>query len=125
MLKQLVLLAPAFGFLSHWLPRLGEEQVQRWQEDKYLQVYHYGDKRSLPLHYKFVTDASQYLDEHLQRSIPTLILHGRYDEVIPITASRDYAASRPWVELIELEDDHSLGNVLSEMWKLIQAFCQL
>ncbi len=123
--KQLVLLAPAFGFLSHWLPRLGEEQVQRWQEEKYLQVYHYGDKRSLPLHYKFVTDASQYLDEHLQRPIPTLILHGRYDEVIPITASRDYAASRPWVELIELEDDHSLGNVLSEMWKLIQAFCQL
>lgn len=123
--KQLVLLAPAFGFLSHWLPRLGEEQVQRWQEEKYLQVYHYGDKRSLPLHYKFVTDASQYLDEQLQRPTPTLILHGRYDEVIPIAASRDYAASRPWVELIELEDDHSLGNVLSEMWKLIQAFCQL
>jgi hypothetical protein len=119
-----VLLAPAFEFLAHWLLRLGEEQLQLWQTEQYLPVYHYGEKRSLPLHYQFVTDAAQYQDEQLQRPIPTLILHGRHDEVIPIAASRDYAASRPWVEFIELEDDHSLGNVLPEIWDLIKAFCQ-
>lgn len=109
--QRLVLLAPAFEFLAHWLPRLGEEQLHQWQTEQYLPIYHYGEKRSLPLHYQFVTDAAQYQDEQLQRPIPTLILHGRDDEVIPIAASRDYAASRPWVEFIELEDDHGLGNV--------------
>ena len=122
--QRLVLLAPAFEFLAHWLLRLGEEQLELWQTEQYLPVYHYGEKRSLPLHYQFVTDAAQYQDEQLQRPIPTLLLHGRHDEVIPIAASRDYAASRPWVEFIELEDDHSLGNVLPEIWDLIKAFCQ-
>jgi hypothetical protein len=122
--QRLVLLAPAFEFLAHWLLRLGEEQLQLWQTEQYLPVYHYGEKRSLPLHYQFITDAAQYQDEQLQRPIPTLLLHGRHDEVIPIAASRDYAASRPWVELIELEDDHSLGNVLPEIWESIKAFCQ-
>ncbi|WP_089126192.1 YqiA/YcfP family alpha/beta fold hydrolase [Tolypothrix sp. NIES-4075] len=123
--QRLVLLAPAFGFLSHWLPNLGDEKLQRWQEEKYLEVYHYGEERSLPLHYEFVTDAHQYQEKNLQRPIPTLILHGKHDEVIPIQASRDFACLRPWVELIELDSDHALGNVTSEIWQAIRLFCQL
>ncbi|WP_026731442.1 YqiA/YcfP family alpha/beta fold hydrolase [Fischerella sp. PCC 9605] len=123
--QRLVLLAPAFGFLSHWLPQLGDEQVQRWQQEKYLMVYHYGEGRSLPLSYDFVTDAAQYQEEMLQRSIPTLILHGKNDEVISIQASRDFAKSRPWVELVELNSDHALANVMAEIWQAIRQFCQL
>lgn len=123
--QRLVLLAPAFGFLSHWLSRLGEEQVQRWQAEKYLSVYHYGEKRSLPLSYDFVLDASQYQEESLQRFIPTLILHGRDDEVIPIHASRNFATNRPWVDLIELDSDHALANVMPDIWENITDFCQL
>ncbi|BAZ52380.1 hypothetical protein NIES4103_50410 [Nostoc sp. NIES-4103] len=123
--QRLVLLAPAFGFLSHWLPKLGDEQVQRWQQEKYLMVYHYGEGRSLPLSYDFVTDAAQYQEEVLQRPIPTLILHGKQDEVIPIAASQDFALSRPWVKLVELDSDHGLGNVTEEIWQAICLFCQL
>ncbi|MCX7594161.1 MAG: alpha/beta fold hydrolase [Fischerella sp.] len=123
--QRLVLLAPAFGFLSHWLPQLGDEQVQRWQQEKYLMVYHYGEGRSLPLSYDFVTDATQYQEEMLQRFIPTLILHGKNDEVIPIQASRDFAKSRPWVDLVELNSDHALANVMTEIWQAIRRFCQL
>ncbi|MEH2251563.1 YqiA/YcfP family alpha/beta fold hydrolase [Nostoc sp.] len=121
----LVLLAPAFGFLSHWLPKLGDEQIQRWQQEKSLMIYHYGEQRSLPLSYDFVTDAVQYQEKLLQRPIPTLILHGKKDEVIPIEASRDFARSRPWVELVELDSDHALGNVMEEIWQVIRLFCQL
>lgn len=123
--QRLILLAPAFQFLSHWLVQLGDEQVQRWQKAGYLSVYHYGEKRSLPLSYQFIADAAQYREDELQRPIPTLIVHGRYDEVIPIAASKNYAAGRPWVQLIELESDHSLGNVFPEIWAAIQEFCQL
>jgi uncharacterized protein len=121
--QRLVLLAPAFQFLAHWLPRLGAEQMHRWQTEQLLPVYHYGEQRMLPLHYDFVADATQYADDQLQRPIPTLILHGRQDEVIPIQASRDYAIDRPWVRLVELDSDHALGNVVEEMWQEIKAFC--
>ncbi len=124
-MQRLVLLAPAFGFLSHWLPKLGDEEVQRWQQEKYIMIYHYGERRSIPLSYDFVTDAARYQEKLLQRPIPTLILHGKKDEVIPIEASRDFARSRPWVELVELDSDHALGNVMEEIWQAIRLFCQL
>jgi predicted esterase YcpF (UPF0227 family) len=122
--KQIVLLAPAFKFISHWLPLLGQQQLEKWQSEKYLPVYHYGEQRYLPLHYQFLADMAQYPEEKLMRSVPTLILHGKHDTIIPIQASRNFAANRPWVQLIELEDDHSLGNVLAEMWEAIPKFCQ-
>jgi hypothetical protein len=36
--QRLVLLAPAFEFLTHWLPHLGAAQLQQWQIDRYLQL---------------------------------------------------------------------------------------
>lgn len=123
--KRLVLLAPAFGFLSHWLPSLGIKKNKLWQQEKYCLVYHYGERRELPLSYNFITDAAQYEENLLQRPIPTLILHGKQDEVIPIQASRDFARSRPWVELIELDSDHTLANVTNEIWQCISSFCQV
>jgi predicted esterase YcpF (UPF0227 family) len=123
--QRLVLLAPAFQFISHWLPILGEEKVQRWQTEKYLPLYHYGEKQSLPLHYEFVLDMRQYQEQHLLSPVSTLILHGRHDEVIPIQASRDFAATRPWVRLVELDSDHALGNVLDEIWQEICQFLEV
>ncbi len=123
--KRLVLLAPAFGFLSHWLPELGEEKLRQWQVSGYLPVHHYGEKRSLPQNDTFVEDARQYQETQLLRPVPTLILHGRNDEVIPIEASRDYASMRPWVQLIELDSDHGLSDVMPEIWQATQTFCSL
>lgn len=123
--KQLVLLAPAFDFLTHWQPKLGIEQMQRWQQEQYLAVYHYGENQMRPLGYQFITDMAQYPEKSLQRPIPTLILHGRQDDVIPITASQNFAADRPWVQLIELESDHALTNVQPELWRAIAELCHL
>jgi uncharacterized protein len=122
---RLVLLAPAFGFLAHWIPRLGEAQVQQWQAEGYLLVYHYGKAKKLPLNYAFVTDAEMYREELMARSLPTLVLHGKHDDVIPLQASIDFAKSRPWVQLIELDSDHALTDVGYEIWQAIQNFCTL
>ncbi|AFZ33916.1 protein of unknown function UPF0227 [Stanieria cyanosphaera PCC 7437] len=120
--QRLILLAPAFNFLAHWLPKLGKAQRQQWQQSGYLSTYHYGKGRMLPLHYQFVVDLSKYDDSHLKRALPTLIIHGVNDDVIPIAASRNYASQRPWVKLIELESDHSLTNVEEKIWQSIQTF---
>jgi predicted esterase YcpF (UPF0227 family) len=124
-IERLVLLAPAFGFLSHYLDRLGSEAVESWQELGFLSVYHYAEKRSLPLSYQFILDSQNYADHALRRSISTLILQGQQDEVIPLTASQNYAQSRSWAELIELDSDHGLGDALPEIWSKIQLFCHL
>jgi predicted esterase YcpF (UPF0227 family) len=123
--QRLVLLAPAFGFLQHWLPQLSEEQLKQWQASGYLPIHHYGEGRSLSLHYQFVEDARQYQETQLQRTLPTLILHGQHDEVIPITASRAYATTRPWVQLIELDSNHALTDVMPQIWQATREFCQL
>jgi len=122
--QKLVLLAPAFEFLSHWLQQLGAEKLKQWRLEQDLMIYHYGEKRSLPLNYNFVLDAAKYQDQ-LLRAVPTLILHGVGDEVIPIEASRNFARLHPGVKLVELNSDHALGDVMGEIWQQIQIFCQL
>lgn len=124
-IERLVLLAPAFGFLHHWLPRIDPVQFSRWQAGEPFLVYHYSEQRQLPLRFDFVTDLEQYSDSQLKRAIPTLILHGTQDDVIPISASRSYAETRPWIRLIELESDHTLTNQMNRIWQFICQFCQL
>src|SRR3989442_129215 len=43
--RHLVLLAPGFGFGRLWPQSLGEEQLRRWRERGWIEVYHYGLKR--------------------------------------------------------------------------------
>lgn len=123
--ERLVLLAPAFGFLTQWLGRLGTDTIREWKNSEFLQVYHYGEKRSLPLHYQFVQDVEEYDERQLQRPIPTLIVHGKNDEVIPVANSREYARNRPWVKLVEVDSDHALADVMPEIWSSIREFCKL
>lgn len=73
-IEKLVLLAPAFDFLSHLLPHLGRTQLQQWQNDGTLSVYHYGYGQETPLKYNFIKDLTHYDDGKLGRFIPTLIL---------------------------------------------------
>ncbi len=120
--KRLVLLAPAFDFLVHWRPRIGIEPLQQWQTSGSTEIYHYIEQRALPLSYGFWQDASQYTEADLDRAIPTLILHGVDDEIIPIEASRVFAAQRNWCKLIELQSDHAMGDVFPTLWDKMSSF---
>jgi uncharacterized protein len=124
-IEKLVLLAPAFDFLKQWLPRLGHDALNTWRTQGTLSVYHYTEQRQIPLHYNFITDAQGYRDEDLRANIPTLMLHGTDDETISIDASRAYAATRPWVHLVELPSDHALTDVEPEIWQHTQGFLGL
>ncbi len=123
--QRLILLAPAFGFLDRWLDKLGEANVKQWRETGELLIYHYKEKRSLPLNYQFVTDVSQYQDQQLQRPLPTLILHGKHDEIVPISYSYDFTEQRPWIQLKTLNSDHGLTDVMEDIWVTIKEFCEL
>ncbi|MGD1854202.1 MAG: YqiA/YcfP family alpha/beta fold hydrolase [Leptolyngbyaceae cyanobacterium] len=124
-IQKLVLLAPAFNFLDQWLPRLGTQQLHQWKTSGWLSIYHYGLQTQQRLHYPFVTDAQSYADSQLNQPIPTLILHGKHDEVIDLAASQTYAAQRPWTQLQALDTDHGMADAMEEIWQAIKAFCHL
>ena len=73
----------------------------------------------------FVKDAQRYLEQDLNRNIPTLILHGKQDDVINLAVSRAYACQRPWVTLQPLDTDHGMTDSMEKIWQSIEEFCQL
>jgi uncharacterized protein len=119
-IERLILLAPALGFPQPWLSHLDPVALQTWQTAGFWPVFHYIEKREIPLAYNFVLDAQQYLQTEFRRSLPTLIFHGIKDEVVPIELSRQYASDRSAVNLIEFDSDHGLGNVLPQIWREMQ-----
>lgn len=123
--ERLVLLAPALDFSTRCLTLLPEAQQKQWRNQGVLNIYHYAEERELPLSFNFIEDLQQYHDNHLQRSLPTLILQGIHDEVVPVQASRYFAKNRDWVKLIELDSDHSLASVQEQLWQALCSFCQL
>ena len=123
--QRVILLAPAFQFLTHWRPKIGVDPWQQWQTTGRMDIYHYGDQAMLPLNYGFVTDLMAYDDGELRRSLPTLIIHGINDDVVPIQVSRDYADQRPYVKLLQVPSDHLLGDQLDTIWFEAVRFCGL
>jgi uncharacterized protein len=123
--ERLVLLAPAFDFLAHWIPKIGEQQLNSWQKTGYLSIYHHGIKDLVPLHYDFLSDARKYPLTEIDRFIPTLIIHGIHDDVIPVEASRSFAINRPWVELLEWNSDHQLTDASDRIWQELRRFCRI
>ncbi len=117
--KELILLAPAFGFFENLLHNLDKNSLEQWKNQGQLLIYNYGAKRELLLSYEFVTDGKNYAETGLKYPIPTLILHGKKDNVIPIKYSYEYAKSRTWVNLIELDSDHGLTDKIEEIWNHI------
>lgn len=120
--EKMVLLAPAFGFPQSWYDRLEPVQIERWRETGYLSVYHYGAGKQLPLHYQFLKDAETYPVGGLKRSLPTLIIHGIHDDVVPVGVSRDYARQHSQVKLVELDSDHGLRDVREAIWQETKKF---
>jgi uncharacterized protein len=123
--EKLILLAPAFDFLDHWLPKIGDLQLSSWESTSYLSIYHHALKNLSPLHYDFLLDADKYPLSEIDRVLPTLIIHGTNDDVIPISASRDFVRDRPWGVLLEWESDHQLTDSSDKIWQEICRSCQL
>jgi hypothetical protein len=117
----LLLLAPAFNFARRWAVRLGEAQMAAWREFGAREVYHYGEKRDLPLRYGFYEDALKH-EPFPTFAQPCLILHGRRDEVVDANQSIHYAQGKSNIRLEILESDHALTDVLDEIWARVHEF---
>ena len=110
---RLLFLAPvlSFGALS-----FRKEALSRWKESGTTRVFHYKFIEELPLRYDFYLDGLRF-SEAVPPPVQIDILHGRNDETIPVTRSREYARKFPdLVTLTELDSDHMLHNQLHVVW---------
>lgn len=118
---RLVLLCPGFDLAERWPDVIGAEQMARWQRDGALPLAD-ADGDMVPVHWGFIESARRQPGRP-EVPCPTLILHGVRDAIVPVEHSRRYAAERPRVTLIELDDEHSLVDSLDRVIaEILRAF---
>ena len=116
-IERLVLLAPAFDLLGDAEERrrrgeLGDDWLDRWQRQGFLDLPHSASGEERPVHYGLVEDLRGYDSFSVPLDLPTLIYHGRRDESVPYEQSVRFADGRPNVVLRLLDTDHRLTGEL-------------
>lgn len=101
----LVLLAPAFRIVDRWR---AQPDFAAWQRTGWREVHDYTTGGTSRVDFGFFEDLEQVDVGWPAVAVPTLILHGTRDDVVPIAGSRAFAAQRPGVHLVELDDGHEL-----------------
>jgi pimeloyl-ACP methyl ester carboxylesterase len=120
-IEKLVLLAPAFSFLTRWPETLGEPALEEWKRTGVLNVFHYSEGRTMKLGYQLIEDARRYEPYPAIRQ-PALIFHGNKDTVVPPAHSIHFAREHPQVKLRLLDSDHELLDVLDDIWMETEEF---
>ena len=119
--ERLLLLAPEIFYIAHD----DADELLEWKKNKSAPVFHYGFGEELPLNYGHHQDGLRYRSAPPPPA-PIMIIHGLSDEVIPISHSRLYAGRYPkLVQLIEVDDNHRLGNQSEFIWEQTISFFQL
>lgn len=128
----LFLMAPAFRLAERWRARLGEEGWARWRAEDALDVDDYATKSKATVDFGFAEELER-LDGRPGTEaawpdirVPTRIVHGIRDDVVAVELSRTFAAKRPHVRLVEVDDGHELGasiqHILSEAEDFLAPF---
>ena len=111
----LVLMAPALRFIERWPRRLGEAAWTAWRDSGWLEIFDYGEECTGRVDFGLVEDVAVIDargDGWPDVRVPTLVVHGRSDEVVDIALSRQWARDRRKVELVEVDDGHELTRSL-------------
>ena len=114
---ELILLCPAFEFAKRWPSIIGEDNFAKWKQQGHFSLPD-GTGTPVDVHYGLVEDALT----HPARPVvpcPTTIIHGTRDAIVPIELSREYAATHDHVELVELDDDHTLTSSIPAIESLV------
>jgi len=118
--ERVVLLAPAFHFPQRLRERYAAD-LERWEREGSIAVYHYAYQEERRLGYQFLVDAGLYEDEP-DFNQPGLVIHGRGDPVVPVGVSQAFAEGHRNVTLRVMESGHELTDVLEPMWEEVRRF---
>jgi uncharacterized protein len=121
----IVLLAPAFALAEGWRIRLGVAGWEAWRSRGWLEVHDYATGKPARVDFGLVeelatVDATDGGFPDVR--IPTLVVHGRHDETVPIERSRRFSKGKRHVRLVEVDDDHQLTASMRQIEAEAQKF---
>ena len=117
-----VLLAPAFQLVSRWKQQLGAAEWDAWQKRGSRDVDDYTTGQKSSVDFGFVEDVERVDVGYPDVRVPTLVMHGLRDDVVPVDRARTFATGKPNVRLIELDDGHELVASLPRLLAETEAF---
>ena len=120
--KALVLLAPALDFGADEHGRIGTVAIEDWKAAGSCEVFHYAWNRPETLDYALYDDAHRYDAFEVRLDLPVLIFQGRRDTVVDPAVVERWAAGRPNVTLVMVDDDHQLQASLDAIVERTKAF---
>lgn len=106
--KATYLMAPGFNFLERWMRSLKLDYGDETCWDSKIQIFHYRYDETKYIRTDIFKDAKNWKSLSLKREVPSRIVHGTHDEVVPIDESKKFISRRPWCSLKELDSDHGL-----------------
>lgn len=120
--RAVVVLAPAIGLAAGWRRRM-PTAVERWEATGWLSVEDHALGGMARVDIGFLEDIER-IDAAGDPSVnvPVLIVHGRRDDVVPVSGSRRWASEREHVRLVEVDDGHQLTDSLSTILAELDAF---
>lgn len=116
----LVLLAPAIGLASRWRARL-PIAVAQWQARGWMRVEDHAYGGLVDVDYGFLTDIEATDAVMPQVQVPTFIVHGTDDDVVPISASEEWAEGRANARLTRVRDGHQLAGSGAQIVAAVEA----
>lgn len=120
--RALVLLAPVTDPWRGEHTLLTPQVEAQWREQGSLPLMDLAKQQEVRVHYRFVEELHALGACREIEHVPTLIVHGRSDEVVSVEQSREYAAKCAGVTLVTVDDDHGLLAQPPELVELIEGF---
>ncbi|MFW9992544.1 MAG: YqiA/YcfP family alpha/beta fold hydrolase [Candidatus Odinarchaeota archaeon] len=129
--KLLILLAPALEFYHLLKERIVSTSAwKEWQDCGYQLVQHPAWTGETKWSWDFVLDLKKNhspMDDPV--TVPTLLVHGEDDEVIPAENSRHYAIKQAelgcnWSTYFLPGGNHQLSNIIPEMIEIIDSWLE-
>jgi hypothetical protein len=117
-----VVMAPALDMPESFGRWLTDAERAGWEATGWLEVDHHETGGRARIAWDFVTDARRRRCVEGPVGCPTLVFHGRRDDVVPVELSERLAAADPRVRLRVMDDDHSLLASLPAMLDEAAAF---
>jgi pimeloyl-ACP methyl ester carboxylesterase len=103
-----LLIAPAFGFASHWQETLGAAGIAAWRRDGARPFFHFAAQRELPLGVGFLDSCTGLPDLPGPIAARVAIVHGRADATVDHAVSLRYAERFATAEVHVIDGDHRL-----------------
>jgi len=124
-IKALVLLAPLIDPWDSKGGLLTPEREAAWKAQGTLAVMDLERGMDVGVHYRFVEELRAFDSASVVVDVPTLIIHGRNDDVVPVAQSESFAARWGRVTLEVFDDGHQLLKEPDALVRRIEEFLLL